>query len=218
LISNGGRYSPKKNAQEKASGAVSKVGWQPEQENAVHIHIFRYADLLLLDAEAKVETGDLAGALALVDSVRSRAAQTAQGCGDGSSDAALVAKYPACAGDDRMAVPLNDPHIGWATYKVGLYTLANFATQASARLAVRIERRLELAMEGQRFFDMRRYGDAYAKAAMDAYLAKEKIRRPYKTAQLPYVPGLNNTYPIPTAEIDVSKVGGVSRLTQNTNW
>src|SRR2546430_8667299 len=49
----------------KASGAVSKVGWQPEQENGVHIHIFRYADMLLLDAEAKVETNDLAGAQAI---------------------------------------------------------------------------------------------------------------------------------------------------------
>src|SRR5437868_14421910 len=90
----GGRYSPKKNAHEKASGAVSKVGWQPEQENAVHIHIFRYADLLPLDAEAKVETGDLTGAMTLVNLVRTRAGKTAQGCGDGSTDTMLVKKYP----------------------------------------------------------------------------------------------------------------------------
>ncbi|HTI04531.1 MAG TPA: RagB/SusD family nutrient uptake outer membrane protein [Gemmatimonadales bacterium] len=218
LISNGGRYSAKKNAQEKASGAVSKVGWQPEQENAVHIHIFRYADLLLMDAEAKVETSDLVGALALVNQVRARAGVTAQGCGAGSTDAALAAKWPGCAGDDRLAVPINDPSIGWAKYKVGQYVIGDWPTQARARDAVRIERRLELAMEGQRFFDLRRYGDAYAKAAMDAFLLKEKIRRPYKTAQLPYVPGLNTFYPIPTAEIDLSVVGGQQRLTQNPGW
>jgi len=218
LISNGGRYSAKKNAQEKASGAVSKVGWQPEQENAVHIHIFRYADLLLLDAEAKVETGDLAGALLLVNQVRTRAAQKAQGCGDGSTDAALRAKYPACAGHDEIAVPLNDTTIGWATYKVGTYTLADWPTAARARDAVRIERRLELAMEGQRFFDLRRYGGTYATQAMSAFLAKEKLRRPYKTAQSPYSTPLNNLYPIPQAEIDVSIVGGVKRLTQNPQW
>src|SRR5439155_1329810 len=120
----GGPYSPKKNAQEKASGAVSKVGWQPEQENGVHIHIFRYADLLLLDAEAKVETNDLAGALTLVNMVRNRAAQTAQGCGDGSTDASLVAKYPLCAGDDRIAVPINDSTIGWATDEERLQGIA----------------------------------------------------------------------------------------------
>src|SRR5205085_8799019 len=111
----GGPYSPKKNAQEKASGAVSKVGWQPEQENGVHIHLFRYADLLLLDAEAKVETNDLAGALLLVNQVRTRAGVTAQGCG--SADAPLLAKYPTCVTSAAMAVPLNDPTIKWATYK-----------------------------------------------------------------------------------------------------
>src|SRR2546430_4003381 len=40
------------------------------------------------------------------------------------------------------------------SYSVGLYPA--FASQAAARDAVRNERRLELAMEGQRFFDLRR--------------------------------------------------------------
>lgn len=213
----GGFYSPKKNAQEKASGAVSKVGWQPEQENGVHIHIFRYADLLLLDAEAKVETNDLAGALALVNQVRARAAQTAQGCGDGTTDAGLVAKWPLCAGDDRMAVPLNDPKIKWATYMVNPYPA--FADQASARLAVQLERRLELGMEGQRLFDLHRYGTAVATQVMTDYLTVEKsaLRRAYKSAQLPYG-AKNDLYPIPQVEIDVSKVGGASMLTQNPGW
>lgn len=225
LISNGGRYSAKKNAQEKASGAVSKVGWQPEQENAVHIHIFRYADLLLMDAEAKIETNDLAGALTLVNEVRARAGVKAQGCGGAipstpvtRADTTLVNKYPLCAGDGRMAVAIDDSTITWATYKVGQYLITDWPTQDRAREAVRIERRLELAMEGQRFFDLRRYGDAYAQKRMADYLLKEKIRRPYKTAQLPYVPGLNTYYPIPTAEIDLSIVGGVQRLTQNPGW
>ena len=214
----GGPYSPKKNAQEKASGAVSKVGWQPEQENGVHIHIFRYADLLLLDAEAKVETNDLAGALTLVNQVRARAAVTAQGCGDGSTDAALVVKYPGCAGNDKMAVPLNDPSIQWATYKVSPYPA--FADQATARLAVQIERRLELGMEGQRLFDLHRYGTAVATQVMTDYLTIEKgaLRRAYKAAQLPYA-SKNDFYPIPQVEIDLSKLAGQpSTLTQNTGW
>ena len=214
----GGPYSPKKNAQEKASGAVSKVGWQPEQENGVHIHIFRYADLLLLDAEAKVETNDLAGALTLVNQIRARAGVAAQGCGDGATDAALVAKYPSCAGNSNLAVPINDPSIGWATYKVSPYPA--FPDQATARRAVRIERRLELAMEGQRLFDLRRYGGAFAAATMTAYLLKEATpaRRAYKTAQTPFSTPLNDFYPIPTVEIDLSVVGGVKRLTQNPGW
>src|SRR2546421_5622814 len=172
----GGRYSPKKNAQEKASGAVSKVGWQPEQENGVHIHIFRYADLLLLDAEAKVETNDRTGALTLVNLVRNRAAVAAQGCGAGSSNAALRARYPLCApaNDDRIAVPINDPTITWATYRVSPYTAADFATQAAARQAVRIERRLELSMEGQRLFDLRRDRGGLPPPALSPHPAKER--------------------------------------------
>ena len=216
----GGRYSPKKNAQENASGAVSKVGWQPEQENGVHIHIFRYADMLLLLAEAKVETADLSGALTIVNQIRARAAVAVQGCGDGSNDAALVARYPACAGDDRMAVPINDPSIGWATYRISPYTLADWPDQATARNAVRIERRLELAMEGQRLFDLRRYGSAFAQQTINDYLTAEAtpLRRPYKSAQLPYATPLNDYFPIPQVEIDLSKVGGQSRLCQNPGW
>lgn len=216
----GGRYSPKKNAQEQASGAVSTVGWQPEQQNAVHIHIYRYADLLLLLAEAKVETNNLPGALALVNQVRARAAVAAQGCGAGSTNAALRTRYPACATDNRLAVPLTDPSIGWATYRVSPYTLANWPDQATARNAVQIERRLELAMEGQRFFDLRRYGGTVAAQVMAAYLAKEATpaRRAYKTAQTAYVTPLNDLYPIPTIEIDLSMVGGQPRLVQNPGW
>src|SRR5207249_7860390 len=54
-----GPYSPKKNVHEKRSGAQSGVGWNTFQLNSVHIHIFRYADLLLLLAEAAVETNNL---------------------------------------------------------------------------------------------------------------------------------------------------------------
>ncbi|MFN2572110.1 MAG: RagB/SusD family nutrient uptake outer membrane protein, partial [Gemmatimonadales bacterium] len=132
----GGRYSPKKNAQENASGSQSQVGWNAAQLNSIHIHLFRYADLLLMLAEAEVERGSLANALAIVDSVRARAGRTAQGCGGGvdrAADSVLVARYPSCAGNDSLAVPLNSPSIKWATYKVGLYTLGDFATPAAAR-------------------------------------------------------------------------------------
>jgi hypothetical protein len=85
---------------------------------------------------------------------------------------------------------------------------------------VRIERQLELGMEGQRLFDLRRYGGAVAAATMSAYLAKEDtpLRRPYKLAQTPYATPLNDLYPIPTVEIDLSIVGGVKKLTQNPGW
>ena len=217
----GGRYSPKKNVAENASGSTSQVGWNAAQLNSVHIHLFRYADMLLLLAEAQVEAGGAPGLVAantIVNQIRTRAGVTAQGCGGAINQAAeslLVATYPACNGDSRLAVPINDPSIGWATYKVSTYPA--FSTQAQARRAVQIERRLELGMEGQRFFDLRRYGQAIATATINDYLTVEKTRRPYKTAQLPFAVR-NMYYPIPPIEIDLSKVGGQERLTQNTGW
>jgi tetratricopeptide (TPR) repeat protein len=216
----GGRYSPKKNIHEKASGAQAKVGWNVEQTNSVHIHLFRYADLLLLLAEAQVEAGGAAGLVAannIVNQIRARAAVTAQGCG--SNDAALLARYPGCTGDTRLAVPISDASIAWATYKVSPYPA--FASQAVGREAVRLERRLELGMEGQRLFDLHRYNivsPGTAEQVINDYLNVEKLRRTYKTAQLPYATPRNNFYPIPRAQRDASQVGGQDRLTQNPDW
>jgi len=211
----GGPYSPKKNIHEKASGAQSKVGWAPAQLNSVHMHIYRYADLLLMLAEADVELGDLATATTLVNQIRTRAAQTAQGCGDGANaaDTILRKKYPVCIGDSRLAVAINDTSIKWATYKVGLYP--TFPDQATGRTAVRTERRLELGMEGERFFDLRRWGTA--QQVITDYLLVEKTRRSYLAAATPFT-ARYNLYPIPSLQIELSKVGSTSSLTQNPGW
>src|SRR5437016_10822463 len=74
-----GPYSPKKNVHEKAADAEDNVGWQATQTNDVNIHIFRYADLLLLLAEADVETNNLPEALTTVNQIRARAGRVAQG-------------------------------------------------------------------------------------------------------------------------------------------
>jgi len=156
--------------------------------------------------------------LAIVDTIRARAGRTAQGCGGAVSPAAeavLVAKYPLCNGHTELAVPINDPTIKWATYKVGLY--GAFPDTAYALTAIRAERRLELGMEGQRFFDLRRYGQAFVTTTVNDYLTVEKTRRVYKQAQLPFA--VRNMYfPIPPIEIDLSKVGGVGKLVQNNGW
>ena len=209
----GGLYSPKKNIHEKASGAESKVGWAPAQLNSVHIHIYRYADLLLLLAEANIEQGNPDAARPLVNQVRARAGVTAQGCGT-STDTILTKKYPACLTNDSLAVPLNSPSIKWATYKVGPYTTA-WTDPAFARTAVRLERKLELAMEGQRFFDLRRWGAADTVIAN--YVTTEKTRRSYLTAAAPFTPRYH-LFPIPSVQIELSKVGGQSTLCQNPGW
>jgi hypothetical protein len=220
----GGVYSPKKNVDEKASNAESSVGWVPTQLNNVNIHIYRYAEALLLLAEAEVEVngaGDLAAAQAIVNSIRARAAVKVQGCGlpsDAKAAAAEVLKWPVCAGDTRMAVSMADPH-PWANYQIGQY-IAPWASQAVARAAVHMEEKLELAMEGQRFFNLRRYpasnGDDF-KTVMNAYLAVEKTRR-LQLANAETVIDKHRWFPIPEVQRELSKVGTTSKLTQNAGW
>jgi len=224
-VGNGGPYSPKKNAHEFASGSEQIAGgWAPTQQNSVHIHLYRYADLLLLLAEAQVEGGDLNGALANVNLVRARAGVTAQGCGFRSTTDPIVINVsklsPACAGDTRIAVPINDPSITWATYRVSQYP--SFPSAAYAREAVRTERRLELAMEGQRLFDLRRWGLAYAAGAINGYIngeggGMEKTRVTYKTTAEAFTQR-HLLYPIPTIQVELSTVGAQSTLKQNFGW
>jgi hypothetical protein len=223
-VANGGPYSPKKNVQEKASGAEStSAGWEPPQENSVHIHLFRYADLLLMLAEAYVEQNRLSDATVIVNQIRDRAATKVQGCGDASvaktyaactGNTSLTAAMPAMAGGkSTLAMP-------WATYEVGEYP--TFPNQAYAREAVRTERRLELAMEGQRMFDLRRWGEPYAAARINGFVngeggGAEKTRRLFLAAAEPFAQK-HMYYPIPALQIDLSKVGGTPRLTQNAGW
>ncbi len=211
-----GPYSPKKNAHEQASVGTSQstVGWEPPQLNAVKMHIFRYADMLLLLAEAEVEAGSPENARIIVNQIRTRAANAVQGCG--SADASTLKLYPACKGDTRLAVPIGDPSITWANYKVGLYPAGSFSDQTYARNAVRAERRLELAMEGQRFFDLKRWG-TYQQTLTD-YVAAERVRFPaYFAGAAPVTPRYQ-FYPIPSAQIELSKVGSAPALKQNPGW
>ena len=199
-----GTYSPKKNIHEKSSGAQSSVGWVNTQLNSVNIHIFRYADMLLLLAEAEVESGSLDAARTIVNEIRTRAGVKAQGPG---------------ADRATLAVPINDPSITWAKYKVGLYTTP-FASQAVAREAVRAERRLELAMEGQRFFDLRRWG--IAEQVLNAYLngvagGAENKRRLQLAGSEPFA-ARHALYPIPSVQIALSKTTAGGGLTQNPGW
>jgi len=187
------------------------------------MHIFRYADMLLLLAEAEVEVGSLENARAIVNQIRARAGQVAQGCGrgaDATSDSTLKATYPVCATDNRMAVPLvqnatlDSLSTPWARYRIGLYP-GPWADRAFARTAVSYERRLELAMEGQRFFDLRRWGAADSTIAN--YVASEKSRIPYLTSAAPFTTRYA-LYPIPSLQIELSRVGNQDMLQQNPGW
>ena len=198
-ISFGGFYNGKKHVHEKSSGAGSNVGWNPAHLISVNSRLFRYADLLLLLAEAEVEAGSLERAREIVNMIRERAGKVAQGPGTGAGD---------------IAVPIDDSSITWANYSVGTYDTP-WTDQAAARTAVRYERRLELAMEGQRFFDLRRWDEHIP--VLNAYVAVEETRRPHLTAAVELT-DRHDWYPIPNRQIELSEVEGESRLTQNPGW
>ncbi len=202
-----GPYTPKKNVQEFQGVATHQahVGWEPPQQNDMPIHIYRYADALLLLAEADVAQGDLQESCALVNQIRQRASVAVQGPGTSSTN---------------WSVPMGDPRITWAHYQIGMYPCP-FSTKDYATQAVRAERRLELALEGHRFFDLRRWGAANFGQAPDqvinAYLAVEKTRTSEAAAGAQWTPK-DQLYPIPVDQINVSAVGGKQTLKQNPGW
>jgi len=149
----------------------------------------------------------------LVNQVRARAGNCAQG-GFIKGGAASV-----------MTTNLNDPAITWAKYKVGQYPANAFTTGGVvyARKAVRMERRLELAMEGHRLFDIRRWDDqepGYFKKIIDTAVAIEKVRGKtggYYVDAVPVGPQ-HRWYPFPFIEIQLSYDKGAPTLTQNPGF
>ncbi|QPL43916.1 RagB/SusD family nutrient uptake outer membrane protein [Pseudoalteromonas sp. A41-2] len=94
-------------------------------------------------------------------------------------------------------------------YNIGLYD--EFLTQEQARKALRFERRLELGLEGHRFFDLVRWG--IAKETIDKYLSVEAVRKPYLVEAL-FTAGKHEYLPIPNQQMILS--GGL--YVQNSGY
>ena len=96
-----------------------------------------------------------------------------------------------------------------ATYKIGKYTTP-FASEAEAWTALKRERRAELGMEGSRWFDLARWGEAAS--VLNAYRAYENKYFANKFANEYNVNWV--TYPIPFSTLQTS----MGRIVQNENW
>ena len=180
-----GPYLAKKNVFTNGDSANSGVGGWGQNLSGLNYHIMRYADVLLMAAEANVESGNLTAALVLVNDVRERARD--------------MATVKDAEGNDA------------ATYDIKLYTSADFGNATDARKAVRFERRLELAMEGHRSFDLRRWG--VAEAVMAKYISEEgETIFPFAKGQS--FQSKHTLFPIPLSAIDGS--GGI--ITQNPGF
>jgi hypothetical protein len=104
-----------------------------------------------------------------------------------------------------------------ANYVINEYVATDlaFSNTANARQAVRFETRLELGMEGHRYFDLVRWG--IADQVLNAYYAVEKNKRTYFNG-VTFIKGKHEYYPLPLQEIVNSQVGGKPTLKQNPNY
>ena len=137
-----GYYCSMKEIPQRSKGETYDNPWQAFAQND---YVLRYTDVMLMRAEALIESGDFNGeALEIINTIRDRAAK------------------------DINAKSL----IGYAKDQCEISKYGNFASKDDARKALRWERRVELAMEGHRFFDLRRWG--MLSETLNAYFASEK--------------------------------------------
>ena len=191
-----GPYFSKKHVAEPEGFGVG--GWGNLSAN--NFRIMRLGHVILWAAEAKVELGKLEEARALVNRLRARAANP-DGFVPGATQGATRPEYTLTGSPG-------------ANYNVGEYTAA-WTSQATARRAVRYETRLETAMEGNRFFDLQRWG--IQSEVLNDYLARESKYRIYLQGKKFTAPK-NEFYPIPTYAIDRSFLEGEPTLTQDPNY
>ncbi len=147
-----------------------------------NIDFIRYADVMLFKAEALIQLNRWTEALPIINEIRERAANSTQ--------------RPLAAGATDI-------------YNVSLYE--SFPNKDFALRALKFERRLEFAMEGHRFFDLVRWGEAAE--VLNGYLSVERVRRDF-LSNAAFTAGRDEYYPIPQREIDFTR--GV--YTQNPGY
>lgn len=192
-----GPYAPKKNIWWHATEQFhDNNSWAPA--TAINYYIIRFADVLLMAAEAHAQTNDLDGALTLVNRVRTRAA----------NPVGWVYKYK-----DN-----SNPAAGFSTEPAANYVIDNypsFATKDQALKAIYFERKLEFGMEGIRFFDLSRWGIA-SQVLNDFFAYEGSLVVDVKGGH--FTAGKNEYFPIPQSEIDKTTMGGKPTLTQNKGY
>jgi starch-binding outer membrane protein, SusD/RagB family len=145
--------------------AASAAGIAVSSPGGQDFIVIRYADVLLMRAEAFLELNQLTNVYPLINQVRA-----------------------------RVSMPTIE-----AVEGAGL-------TQTALRAIVRRERRVELAIEGLRFMDLKRWGTMQT--------ALQAIVTDAVPGYAPTYRGLKSeTFPIPQTELNVNK-----NLSQNTPW
>lgn len=214
----GGPYRGKKwvpwKQDEGGAGSEFKNG---TRFNGNNFRIIRFADILLMAAEVEVEIGDLQKAEDYTNIVRNRAANP--------------------AGFLKTYIDNSKPETGFTNTPAANYNILPYGGAAGfvangkdyARKAVHFERRLELAMEGHRFFDLQRWDLAQPGTMGDllnAYMQQEVAKWNFYTPTAPYqilqgasfTKGKHEIYAIPQNQIDQSATEAGPTLKQNPGF
>lgn len=150
--------------------------------------VFRYADVLLMRAEAYAQLGEADKAIACVNEVRQRAA--------GMANSSIVANYKS----------KYNVHFAVGQYEKG-------KSKEEAVKIVKMERRLELAMESERFFDLVRWGDAAN--VINAFYSNERVKKSMSFLDgAHFTANLNEYLPVPDEQVKASG----NRYKQNCGW
>ncbi|SFW41384.1 Starch-binding associating with outer membrane [Sinomicrobium oceani] len=198
----GGPYAPKKNIYWQATQDLyaDQSSWAPG--TAINVHVIRFADVLLMAAEAEAQAGSLPVAMEYVNRVRRRAA----------NPNGFLKEYI----DEEKPMAGFDENTNAANYNIEEYTTAQFSSKEDALKAIYFERKLELALEGHRFFDLVRWG--IAEETLNAYFRYQGgLTTDIRGGK--FISNKNEYFPIPQAQIDLSvDETGQPTLTQNPNY
>lgn len=210
--SDDGHFVAKKNVYAKAvQGTLSdnENFWANVELDANNINLMRFSDVLLMDAECDVlgSTQNLAQAETYVNMVRSRAANPGTQCTSGTFSATTYVYTGGTPSDN---------------YKVAPYPAGYFTTGTIAMQAIIMERRLELAEEGHRFFDLQRWqagnpiypAAGYMTQVLNTYATQEAAIHPAQYQGVSFTQGKAEYFPIPQQQVDAENATGKVNLKQ----
>ncbi|HOT64554.1 MAG TPA: RagB/SusD family nutrient uptake outer membrane protein [Dysgonamonadaceae bacterium] len=198
-VANGGYFMPKKHVFTKKeldaglAGGALHDGWAPG--SAINLQYLSLRDMILLYAECLANSNKLSEAMGMVNQIRARAANPVN------------------------IIELNGQPA--ANYKISTYpeTHLAFSDKETCIKAIRMERKLELAMEGQRWFDLSRWGGTYMSKELGDYVNFEKnFLAKFATAST--LSPAKTMFPLPQGQIETmgNDEDGKPYLVQPEPW
>lgn len=178
-----GYYVTLKQNVDPDSGYLIKGGWWGSPMNRI---VLRYSDVLLMRAEALIQLNDgrIAEAVGIINEIRSRAKRSLGSISDYETEYGVRFNVQPYEGDRSQAEALN---------------------------MLKFERRVELAMESERFFDLVRWGEAAE--VLNKYYAEEADDCAIYASAF-FTKDKNEYLPVPFAQMSASN----GRYTQNCGW